>query len=70
MEVDEKNEKNDEFKNVNLIEDVVFYLQEKVYRADCTKNWKRSGQRKAKKFEIIIIRWQNIVQKKRWKRGR
>ena len=28
MEVDEE---NDEFENVNLIEDVVFYLREKVY---------------------------------------
>ena len=34
MEVDEE---NDELENVNLIEDVAFYLREKVYRGDCTK---------------------------------
>ena len=42
---------NDEFEDAKLIEDVVFYLWEKTYRVDCTKNWKRSVRRKAEKFE-------------------
>ena len=34
MEVDEE---NDEFENVNLIEDTAFYLREKIYRGDHEK---------------------------------
>lgn len=49
MEVDEE---NDEFENVNLIEEDVFYLRGKVYWGDSTKNWKRSVWRKAEEFEI------------------
>ena len=45
-------EENDEFENVNLIEDVVFYLRETVCRGDCTKTGRPGVRRKAKKFEI------------------
>eukprot|EP00731_Ephydatia_muelleri_P004331 Em0002g507a len=47
----EADQENDEFEDAKLIEDVVFYLREKTYRVDCTKNWKRSIRRKAEKFE-------------------
>ena len=35
-----------------LLDDAVFYLQEKRYRDDCTKNEKRCIRRKAKKFML------------------
>ena len=47
----EADQENDEFEDAKLIEDAVFYLREKTYRVDCTKNWKRSVRRKAEKFE-------------------
>ena len=46
-------EKSEELKDAMLLEDAVLYVQEKRYRRESSKNWKRIVRRKAERFRVL-----------------
>ena len=53
---------------VALVEKAYFYLTEKRYPADCTKNEKRSIRRKSEKLVVKAGR-SSVLQEEGWERG-